>query len=788
MPLVSMAILLIANVRLRGGEAVWQTQGVDTPHLIGSVTDHALRRGSDGVLRLACGGQDGLFYFQGIGSEWAVWQIPYTGGREVNSAALAIDGQDRPHIVFSLDEASGPSDFCLGYACEGPSGWTVTVVDTVGNTGYWPSATIDSRGRLHAVYHRHDQTWSGTTLVYAVLDESCWQFESIGGATDPGAWFSLAIDSYDCPHISYFDQANLRLMYAYFDEIAWDVEVVDTGFVGQDCSIALTESDDPRVSYYDGRARNLKYAQLLGTTWVIEAVDSLGSVGQYTSLVLDPEGCPHISYLDASPPSLKHATKRNGIWEVETVLPGAYPNGTSLVCDQSGTIISFFDVESSWLLCARQEGPTWAFDSLDRSGMIYNGLALASEAGDGPVVAYHDESSTDLRCARQNRDGWVIEVVDAEGETGDDPSIGVGQDGALHVSYCDWGNKDLKRAWEDGTGWRIETVDAGGNVGRYTSLAVDGSGAPCISYYDESNDALKYARRGAGGWEIEQAAAAGGRYTSVALDQTGMPHISHYHLSQQDLKYTCKTGGGWTTEALDKPGNVGSCSSIALDAAGRPHISYLEIIANTCPILAWVKHAYRGEAGWEIEVVDQSRGYSNTSIRLDGAGHPCIAFSGVEGGLWFARREDGGWRIEVADSSQGAGCCPSLGIGPDGVAHIAHTDRDRYDLLYTHSTGVGVEGPYPVSNDVRLLSICPNPARDRVSIVYSGGEPDRVILRVYDLAGRLVAVPSAGAGGPGRQSVAWKIKESEVGAGAYVVRIESEDAKVRDQREVVVVR
>ena len=89
---------------------------------------------------------------------------------------------------------------------------------------------------------------------------------------------SLALDSSDNLHISYYDVApNYDLKYARRDGIDWGIETVDsTGDVGQYTSIALDSSDNPHISYYDATERDLKYAWWDGSTWDTEPVDGLG--------------------------------------------------------------------------------------------------------------------------------------------------------------------------------------------------------------------------------------------------------------------------------------------------------------------------------------------------------------------------------------------------------------------------------------------------------------------------------------------------------------------------------
>lgn len=69
---------------------------------------------------------------------------------------------------------------------------------------------------------------------------------------------------------------------AHAGDIYWHIETVDSeGGVGAHTSIALDSSDNPHISYYDGTNTNLKYTYYDGSSWHIETVDSAGDLWLY---------------------------------------------------------------------------------------------------------------------------------------------------------------------------------------------------------------------------------------------------------------------------------------------------------------------------------------------------------------------------------------------------------------------------------------------------------------------------------------------------------------------------
>jgi hypothetical protein len=100
-------------------------------------------------------------------------------------------------------------------------------------------------------------------------------------------------------------------------ESQWRTENVDfTEKVGWFTSIAVDTGSRVHISYYDETNRDLKYAWWNGSAWINETVDSDGHVGYSTSIKLDDNGIPHISYQHFHPDlDLKYA------WKVANVSP-----------------------------------------------------------------------------------------------------------------------------------------------------------------------------------------------------------------------------------------------------------------------------------------------------------------------------------------------------------------------------------------------------------------------------------------------------------------------------------
>lgn len=182
------------------------------------------------------------------------------------STALAIGPDGRPVIGYSVGTPDNDLKVavCANAACTGAA--TITIVDSVGSVGAFPSLAIGVDGR---------------------------------------------------PVISYWDAGNDDLKVAVCANPACTgtpaITTVDgVGLVGQHSSVAIGTDGRPVISYYDATPNNdLKVAACANSTCTgtptITIVDSGGIVGEWSSLAIGAEGRPVISYHDGTNSDLKVA-------------------------------------------------------------------------------------------------------------------------------------------------------------------------------------------------------------------------------------------------------------------------------------------------------------------------------------------------------------------------------------------------------------------------------------------------------------------------------------------------
>ncbi|HRY30664.1 MAG TPA: hypothetical protein P5079_11590, partial [Elusimicrobiota bacterium] len=227
--------------------------------------------------------------------------------------------------------------------------------------------------------------------------------------------------------------------------------------------------------------------------------------------------------------------------------------------------------------------------------------------------------------------------------------------------------------------------------GMYGSLAIDKFNYLHIahlrnSYYDF------YYSKWMGSWSSMQAEPTynTGYYTSIAIDPLGSPCVVHQDGNNYDLFFSSYNGSVWSNTNIESSGNTGYYASLAWMAVGGPLISYVDYSNSH------LKVAYQGGSGiWETEVVSTGS-FAGTSVGLDGAQVPHIAYvDSANADLKYATWA-GSWSTTTVDADRvqgGAGYNDvSLVFDGNGNAHMAYraNNESGFSMLkYARWTGTG---------------------------------------------------------------------------------------------------
>jgi hypothetical protein len=658
------------------------------------------------------------------GSSWMYQNV--TSASHIASVSLALDSKDNPYISYTktIDENGHTSLF---FAKPSGSSWDSEMVDSY--NGWFPSIAIDSKDDPHISYYGY------VSLTYASLIGGTWKIEVVDeGTMGPpeslvsiGWYSSLKFDSYDNPHISYYDKTNGDLKYASWNGSAWAIQTVDSEQnVGLDTSLALDSNNNPHITYrgdFMESTIGLRYAVWNGSAWNIQTLENQKSeryqVGQSSSLALDSEERPHISYIDSYGDYLRYAFFNGSAWQIYTldsiVHGGCY---TSLALDSEDKVHICHDDYTSHVIkyvtldpavlppppplptpppeptpnpapssFPSVASPIGTIYTVDSSGRVGSCCSLALDSNGNPHISYKDVSLSDLRYAHWNGSAWSVEIVDAVNWVGWYTSIAVDSGGRPHISYFDNWDNDLKYAVWDGSQWKTHVVDTLG--GSLTSIALDPNDNPAISYYESTSDVLKYASWNGSSWDIQVVDPNGGEFTSLAFDSSGRPHISYYDFRSGYVKYASWTGVRWETQLVASAGAakaVGSQTSLKLDSSGKAHISYYDSTNKD------LKYASQSGSTWSLQTVDAiGEVGTDSSLALDSYEHPHISYcDNTNHTLKYAVWNSTDWVIITVDYAGYAVeytnprpmGLTSLALDGNNLARISYFDESSYHLKY----------------------------------------------------------------------------------------------------------
>jgi hypothetical protein len=543
--------------------------------------------------------------------------------------SIDVDSQNYAHIAYMDEKYDG-----LKYASDSAGGWTIGTIENVVDgqlVGPFASLVLDSSNNPHISYmdfgdYINEYYTPQSYLKYATRGSNGWVIKTVDTGARVGWYTSIALNSNGLPMISYYNEANGDLQYAYKSgNGVWHVSVLaNTGNVGLYTSIAFYGTDTVGISYYSASTGELLFKTWNSSTSNTTVVNTSGDLGMSTSLDMNRLDIPYISYFNDTTDWLKMANFVPPAWQTK-VIYNTYSAGnySSLKLDSYGEpAVAFYDITYGDLMYGYWRVNQWYFERVDSTDDVGQYVSLVIDSNRRPYISYYDATYGDLKyavyvgtggnCGADGR--WSCVTLDSADYAGLYTSITLDANGRPAISYYAYQdvnstttNGELRRAYKSPIdAWVIEKIDGvktgsnyGEDVGLYTAIAYDALGTPYISYYDKTNGDLKLAEYkpgsgsncvGSANWTcitIDGKALADdvGQYSSLKIDGSGYRHISYYDFTNGDLKYAVSKGVGgncgpamdWDCSAVDTNGNVGLFTSLALTQAGLPAISYYDL-------------------------------------------------------------------------------------------------------------------------------------------------------------------------------------------------------------------
>lgn len=306
----------------------------------------------------------------------------------IYSTSLALDTQGRPVICYYKD-----SIFKICFASWRGFDWLIASAEFSSPSGL-SMAYSKTTDEAYIAYYNGGQLCAGTYDYVSFNGASVDLYTNVSAGDYAGV--SIALDSDDHSHISYYGTPEGSLKYAEYDGAVWTITTVDASAnVGKYSSIALSAQGSPEISYYDISNDGLKFAKWTGSAWEIATVETGSNVGKWTSIALDPSGNPWISYLYQN--QLRCASLDGTSWvkqNVDSPVTGQY---SSIKFDGNGNPwISYYGTDK--LMYASWEGSGWDTQTVDSGTGVgmYTSLAMDTTTNE-PRISYFDATNHSLK-------------------------------------------------------------------------------------------------------------------------------------------------------------------------------------------------------------------------------------------------------------------------------------------------------------------------------------------------------------------------------------------------------
>jgi hypothetical protein len=313
----------------------------------------------------------------------------------------------------------------------------------------------------------------------------------------------------------------------------------DAGYTKISPSIAIDSNNRVHISYYDLTNGDLKYATNAYGNWATTTIDSSGDVGKYNSIAIDSNNKVHISYYDATNQLLKYATNTSGEWVTSIV--DNLGRGVNSIATDSNNKIHISYRSSGGLSYATNISGIWAISAIDTT-TAYGFNSIATDANNNVHISYRKPGY--IYYAVDSSGSWVTSVIDWNAWDPQNNSIAIDSTGKVHISYQD--NFD-----SDGNYWNPEIRYVTNASGSWVTSVI-GNGSGDISVATDSNNkahiiynGIKYATNISGEWVVSIIDSSASEFPSysnnraIAIDSNDNVHITY--LKDGNIKYAIKS-------------------------------------------------------------------------------------------------------------------------------------------------------------------------------------------------------------------------------------------------------
>lgn len=329
------------------------------------------------------------------GSGW--YTTDQTHSFYTNKGTLFYYAEEKNKLTIAHQEATFSAKGTLQETKE-TSTQTIYGVDTIGDVGKDSSLVLDNEGFAHISYF--DET--NDALKYAYETAEGWYVQTIDKG-NVGRESAIALDTNNFPHIISTDTEKKQIKYEVYDGTSWNSWIIEAAYsTVSNPTIALDSTNQPHIALYDYENDNLIYMKYNKKTqqWKTELVDEDGDVGANPSMMLDTKGNPHIVYFESVYDTVKYAHFDGTTWQTFVVdNSGSMGLWTSIQANKEGKLSLWYynTLLDKAVNMQYVDAETWQQNTYDLGGFaLYQGDLVVDDANNLHIT-YYSKEEKDLR-------------------------------------------------------------------------------------------------------------------------------------------------------------------------------------------------------------------------------------------------------------------------------------------------------------------------------------------------------------------------------------------------------
>lgn len=330
------------------------------------------------------------------------------------------------------------------------------------------------------------------------------------------------------------DGANMSGQNLIGSAASWRTSIIDSvGDVGVGSSIATDSNNKVHVSYYDITNQAMKYATNTSGSWVTSIIASSvyggGSFSQ-TTIKIDSNNKIHIGYYDYNN-GIQYMTNKTGSWEKTTISSGYGLYYGDMALGKNNEVNIGYNTTSGLQLTTNATG-TWVTSTVTTSGKfppIFPSVGLAVDKNNKLHIVYGGWDGTHVYLGYANNitGSWVVSTIDNTRSDYNGVRVAVDSNINIHATYgTDSTIGNLKYISNVSGGWVAESIGDKGDNWSATSITVDTNDKVHVCAIG-GDPRVQYITNASGVWTTSNIADAQWSIT-LALDSDNKAHIAYY--------------------------------------------------------------------------------------------------------------------------------------------------------------------------------------------------------------------------------------------------------------------